>query len=653
MARLDLNQIAARIAGGAIGAPPSRSPQPEALHAVPMNGSPDSQRAPLDRRALAAATVGTWSWERASDLLVWSPEACALFGLKEAGSLTRDRILALIHPEDRPDAAAMFERERHDRVFDRDIRAIWPDGSEHWLRVKGTGIADPNGRLERIVGIVVGIEARKQIELAASQLASIVESSEDAIIGTTLDGIVMSWNQAAVRIFGYRAEEMLGRPISILAVPSRADEMPRMLERIKAGERIAHYETERRRKDGRIIPVSLTVSPIRDETGRIVGASKIARDIGPVKRAEAELRQGEAHLQSILDTVPDAMIIIDERGIIQSFSATAERLFGFTAEEACGRNVNMLMPTPHRENHDGYLVRYLTTGERRIIGVGRVVAGQRRDGSTFPMELSVGEVRGREHRLFTGFVRDLSERQRTEQRVQELQSELFHISRVTEMGQMASGLAHELNQPLTAAANYLQAARRLLERKDDASFETAKGAIDSAAEQVTRAGQIIRRARESVKKADTAQETVDVLKLVEEASALALIGAKEHGVAVRFRTAPGLHVLIDKIQIQQVLVNLVRNAVEAMAASSRRELTIETAPADTKMIHIGVIDTGPGIAQEIADRLFQPFVTTKAQGMGVGLSICRSIVEAHGGRLWTEPNPEGGTIFRFTLPTAR
>jgi two-component system, LuxR family, sensor kinase FixL len=147
---------------------------------------------------------------------------------------------------------------------------------------------------------------------------------------------------------------------------------------------------------------------------------------------------------------------------------------------------------------------------------------------------------------------------------------------------------------------------------------------------------------------------VDVLKLVEEASALALIGAKEHGVAVRFRTAPGLpNVLIDKIQIQQVLVNLVRNAVEAMAASSRRELTIETAPADTKMIHIGVIDTGPGIAQEIADRLFQPFVTTKTQGMGVGLSICRSIVEAHGGRLWTEPNPEGGTIFRFTLPTAR
>ena len=342
--------------------------------------------------------------------------------------------------------------------------------------------------------------------LAARHFASIVESSDDAIIGKSLDGIVTSWNRAAERIFGYRADEIVGQPISLLAVPSRGDEMPRILERVKAGERIEHYETERRRKDGRVVAVSLTVSPIRDEAGRIVGVSKIARDISVAKREEAERHRREAHLQSILDTVPDAMIVIDERGIVQSFSVAAERLFGFAAAEICGRNISLLMPTPYREGHDGYLNRYLVTGERRIIGIGRVVVGQRKDGSAFPMELSVGEVRGREHRLFTGFVRDLTERQQTERRVQELQQELSHIARVNEMGQMASGLAHELNQPLTAATNYMQAARRLLEREDEASFVRAKGAMESAVAQVTRAGQIIRRLHDFVKKADTLQE---------------------------------------------------------------------------------------------------------------------------------------------------
>ena len=170
----------------------------------------------------------------------------------------------------------------------------------------------------------------------------------------------------------------------------------------------------------------------------------------------------EAHLQSILDTVPEAMIVIDERGFIQSFSSAAERLFGCQAAEVIGRNVSILMPTPYRENHDGYLLRYMTTGERRIIGIGRVVVGQRKDGSTFPMELAVGEMKSGDQRYFTGFIRDLTERQQTEARLQELQSELVHISRLTAMGEMASTLAHELNQPLSAIANYLKGSRRLL-----------------------------------------------------------------------------------------------------------------------------------------------------------------------------------------------
>ncbi len=444
---------------------------------------------------------------------------------------------------------------------------------------------------------------------------------------------------------------MGGRPIALLAPPGDSDEMPALLARIAADERIAHYETERRRKDGSVIPVALTLSPIRDAQGRIVGASRITRDITALKDAEAGRRQGAAQLQAILDTVPDGMIVIDERGIVQSFSATAERMFGYAAEEVLGRNVSLLMPSPYREQHDGYLARYLDTGERRIIGLGRVVAGQRKDGTSFPLELAVGEVAGAAHRLFTGFVRDLSERQRTLRRVQELQAELSHVSRLTEMGQMAAGLAHEVNQPLTAAANYLQAGRRLLGNAE--SVARAAGILDQALAQITRAAEIIARLRAFVRRGAGERRPERLAAVIEEAAALALIGAKEQGVQVLLRVMPDLpQVSIDKVQVQQVAVNLLRNAIEAMTGSPRRELTITLEPAADGMVAVHIADTGPGIAPEIAARLFQPFVTTKAQGMGVGLWICRSIVEGHGGRLWAEPNPAGGTIFSFTAPGA-
>jgi two-component system sensor kinase FixL len=358
----------------------------------------------------------------------------------------------------------------------------------------------------------------------------------------------------------------------------------------------------------------------------------------------------EAHLQSILDTVPDAMIVIDERGSIQSFSAAAERLFDYTPAEVLGKNVKLMMPSPYRENHDGYLARYLQTGERRIIGIGRVVVGERKDGSTFPMELAVGEMKSGNRRYFTGFIRDLTERQKTEARLQELQSELVHISRLTAMGEMASTLAHELNQPLAAIANYMKGSRRLLEQSTDERSSIVREAMDSAAEQAMRAGQIIRRLRDFVARGESEQRVESVAKLIEEASALALVGVKDQGVRVRFQFNRSSDLaLADRVQIQQVMLNLIRNAIEAMQETERRELLISTDQAADDMMMISVADTGPGIAPQVASQLFQPFVTTKRQGMGVGLSISRTIIEAHGGQIWVEPNPGGGTIFRFTV----
>ena len=357
----------------------------------------------------------------------------------------------------------------------------------------------------------------------------------------------------------------------------------------------------------------------------------------------------EAHLRSILDTVPDAMIVIDEHGIMQSFSSAAERLFGYRAAEAVGQNVKLLMPSPYRENHDSYLDRYLRTGEKRIIGIGRVVVGERKGGFTFPMELAVGEMRSGSGRFFTGFVRDLTERQQTEARLQELQSELVHISRLTAMGEMASSLAHELNQPLSAIANYLKGSRRLLESSTDERAVKVRYAMDSA-DQALRAGQIIRHLRDFVARGESERRVESVKKLIEEASALALVGVKDQGIRVRFHFDPAVDlVLADKVQIQQVLLNLIRNAIEAMEDSKRRDLVISTNASSDDMVTISVTDTGSGIAPEMISQLFQPFITTKRQGMGVGLSISRTIIEAHGGQIAAEENPGGGTIFHFTL----
>jgi two-component system sensor kinase FixL len=368
------------------------------------------------------------------------------------------------------------------------------------------------------------------------------------------------------------------------------------------------------------------------------------------------LQEREARLRSILETAPDAIIVIDDRGIMESYSSAAERLFGFTAEEAIGQNVKILMPAPYREKHDGYLSHYLNTGERKIIGIGRVVVGQRKDGTTFPMELAVGEVTTGGRRLFTGFIRDLTERQMNESRMQELQAELLHMSRLSDVGQMASAIAHELNQPLTAILNYVQAIRRIMVSAGLSIPAKASGAMDKAVVQATRASAIVQHLRSFIRKGETERSVEDLNKVVNDATALGLVGAKETGISVRVElSAEPLTVFIDKIQIQQVVFNLVRNSIEAMSeAPAPRSLSVSVTQAQRSSegatAEVSVSDSGPGLAPHVQEHLFQPFLTTKEKGMGLGLSICQSIIDGHGGRLEALANAERGVTFRFSLP---
>jgi two-component system, LuxR family, sensor kinase FixL len=508
-------------------------------------------------------------------------------------------------------------------------------------------------------------------------------------------------------------------------------------------------------------------------------AADTAQDSTPRRSNEAELE-----FKSLLDAAVDAIIVIDHRGRIEQFSLSAERIFGYTAAEVIGRNVDVLMPAPYRAEHDAYMDNYQHTGEARIIGIGREVQAQRKDGSVFPCELAVGRVQGVVPPRFIGFIRDITlrkladerlrrseselrlaqqlanlgnyvvhldqsepdyfspqlcrildieaaaeamalkaalerrvhpgdrenldeafreldsparsfdceyrvvlkdgttrhlhhiaqvtrdalgaplkhigtihdvtDRRATEDEARQLQDRLTHFSRLSTMGEMAAGLAHEINQPLSAIATYAQACQRFVRspNRDDADVLEA---LEQISVQALRAGEVIRRLRNFVKNREVKREPVDCNRLLDDLRTLAETDARLHNVRLRIEAEAGLPtVYADPIQLQQVVLNLVRNAIDAMseAPETRREVLLSTRRLPEGEIEIIVADHGSGLAPEAAEHLFNPFFTTKSGGTGLGLAISRSIVRAHGGRLWHTPNEGTGARFHFTLPAS-
>jgi two-component system sensor kinase FixL len=365
----------------------------------------------------------------------------------------------------------------------------------------------------------------------------------------------------------------------------------------------------------------------------------------------AKIAGEDALFHALINTAIDGIMVINENAIVQVYSPACERLFGYRPEEVLGHNVDMLMPEPYHSQHDSYLARYKDTGTPHIIGIGREVVGRRKDGSTFPMYLSVGEGKLKDHRIFVGIVSDISETRARDKRIQELQGELLHVTRMTAMGEMTSALAHELNQPLTALLNYTSAARHMVGGFGEPGAKLLD-VLNRAIDQAERAGLIIRRLRNFIEKREPNRAEENINKVVEDSVELGLAGMRDTGIKLQLRlqrVTPA--VLIDKVQIQQILINLIRNAIEAMEGADKRELTITTR-ANATEVEIEVADTGTGLPHEVVSRLFHPFVTTKDQGMGMGLSICRTIAEAHGGKLWLDSNTDKGAAFVLQLPTA-
>lgn len=482
-----------------------------------------------------------------------------------------------------------------------------------------------------------------------ARFRAVVETAVNGVILIDARGTVLVFNPACERLFGYRADEVIGRNVRMLMPPPYQGEHDAYLDNYRrTGQRKIigiGREVIGQRKDGSTFPMDLSVGEAKQDDGEVTFVG-IIHDLTERKLAEGR----RARLAAIVDSTSDAIIGMDLEGTITSWNRGAGDIYGWTATEIVGRLAVALEAPEHRRDLEHNLERL-----RRGDEVARYeTTGRRKDGTDVEVSVTMSPTRNERGEVigFSKIARDVTELRRAERRVQELTAELVHTARLSAMGQLSSSLAHELNQPLTAVLNYAEAARHMLANAPEAPPKVAEF-LEKAASQAERAGQIMRRLRRFVEKGPSEQSAESLNQVVEEASALATTGARLDGIDVELALAPDLPpVHIDKIQIQQVVVNLVRNAVEALRQTRQRRLVIRTAAHDGHHLEVAIADTGPGIPEEIARDLFKPFVTTKKEGMGIGLSISQSIVESHEGRLWAEPNPGGGTVFRFILPRA-
>jgi two-component system sensor kinase FixL len=361
---------------------------------------------------------------------------------------------------------------------------------------------------------------------------------------------------------------------------------------------------------------------------------------------------GADALDTLMDAAVDAIIIIDDVGTIERFNPAAEKLFRYREADVLGRNVSLLMPKPQSINHDGYLQRYKETGRAAIIGRGREETGLRSDGDTFPMLLSVGRIQRDGDVHYVGIIRDLSDIRANREQIRELEEQLLHADRLVILGELTAGIAHEINQPLTAIAAYADAGRKIVDRKDEIQTRDMHLICERIAEQSRRAAEVVQRLRKLVRSGVVSKARHNLNEIIEHAIMLFEFETAKTNIELYFHPLESLEeMFVDEIQIQQILVNLVKNSIDAIAGAGLSDGRIDIRVAKVgPLAEISVTDNGPGVEEALRSKLFEPFFTTKAKGVGLGLSICRNIASAHGGSLQYEAGAPSGSRFTLTLP---
>lgn len=528
------------------------------------------------------------------------------------------------------------------------------DGTQRWIHWTNTAMVGKDNSVRYVVGTGIDITERKRMEVALREreaelrkLSQTVEQSPNTVMITDTSGNIEYVNPKFTQLTGYTLEEVRGQSPRILkSGDTDSSEYQQLWQTIIAGGEW-HGVFHNRKKNGELYWESACISPIRDAEGNITHFLAVKEDITDYKRLQEQFRR-------VFESAPNGMLMVDSEGSIALSNPRAEELFGYKGQELMGQPVELLVPERLREVHRAHRHNFLRDPRSRTMGVDRELLALRKDGSEFPVEIGLSPVETGHGKFVLAAIADVTMRKRAEREAKRRLDELAHVSRVASIGEMASGLAHEINQPLTAIVSYAEACR-LMVRSGREHREVLLSSLEQISKQGERAGDIIHRLREFVSKGKLERRPVNVNELVDGVLDMLRHEIDRHSIILRLERGEGLPMVnADHVQIEQVIFNLVRNAIEAMDSNEpgTRELTIGTrkVQADKPAVEVFLSDTGEGLAPERAERVFDAFFSTKQQGMGLGLSITRTIVNAHGGRIWATPNKNRGATLRFTLP---
>jgi PAS domain S-box-containing protein len=563
-----------------------------------------------------------------------------------------------VHPEDRETASRAFgEGVRLGRGFAFETRSLRAqDGTYRWHLNQAVVLRDAEGKVLKFIGTTTDIDDQKraQEELRASEtnLREILNGIPGFVCTLNPAGQIDLANRPLLDFFGMTVEELNSWGTNGAIHP---DDLPRVIAEFTHSMTTGipiDTEARYRRADGVYRWSQLQIVPVRDTEGKITVWYGLLTDIEDRKRAEDELRRSEARHRIVVETASDAVVSIDEGGTIILANPATKRIFGHNPEELIGKSLTVLMPGAMRGLHETGFKRYLETGARHLNWQGTEVTALRANGEEFPAEVSFGEMTLDQRKIFTGFIRDISGKKRAEEELRNSQAELARMMRVMTIGQLTASIAHEVNQPLSGIVMNASTCLRMLSG-DQPNIEGARETARRTIRDGNRASEIVTRLRTLFKRKEVAAESIDLNDAAREVIALSLSELQRDRILVRHDLAENLPAVKgDRIQLQQVILNLMRNALDAMrdVDDRPRELLIKTESDDSKNVKLTMQDTGIGFAPDAANRLFDSFYTTKDGGMGVGLSVSRSIIEAHRGRIWASANEGPGSSFAFSIP---